>query len=152
MRRLGYRNRNTHEGRARVPRKSRRKPAAMFTGAVVVMTTAIALPGIGTSEARIDPNRYGLRTVSAAGGSVTTVAVRFTVRPVILLVVGRDGTPRELWSNVAGQPSAADLRALRVRVGDVHGADLAVTAALRSAAGVPLADARWGAQGLVWRR
>jgi hypothetical protein len=116
------------------------------------MTTAIALPGIGTSEARIDPNRYGLRTVSAAGGSVTTVAVRFTVRPVILLVVSGDGAPRELWSNVAGQPSAADLRALRVRVGDVRGSELAVTAALRSAAAVPLARAHWGTSGLVWRR
>jgi hypothetical protein len=152
MRRLGYRNRNSHEGRARVPRKSRRKPAAVFTGAVVVMTIAIALPGIGTSEARIDPNRYGLRTVSAAGGSVTTVAVRFTVRPVILLVVGSDGAPRELWSNVAGQPSRAELRALRVRLGDVHGTDLAVTDALRSAAEVPLAGAHWGAPGLVWHR
>jgi hypothetical protein len=117
-----------------------------------VMTTALALPGIGTSEARIDPNRYGLRTVSAAGGSVTTVAVRFTVRPVILLVVGDDGAPHELWSNITGQPSTADLRVLRVRLGDVHGADLAVTAALRSAAAVPLALAHWGTQGLVWRR
>ena len=152
MRRLGYRNRNSHEGWNRVPRKSRRKPAAVFTGAVVVMTTAIALPGIGTSEARIDPNRYGLRTVSAAGGSATKVAVRFTVRPVILLVVGSDGAPHELWTNIAGQPSTADLHALCVRVGDVRGTDLAVTAALRSAAVVPLADAHWGAQGLVWRR
>jgi hypothetical protein len=78
--------------------------------------------------------------------------VRFTVRPVILLVVGSDGAPHELWTNIAGQPSTADLHALRVRVGDVHGTDLAVTAALRSAAAVPLAGAHWGAQGLVWRR
>jgi hypothetical protein len=88
MRRLGYRNRNPHEGPDRVPRKSRRSTAAAFTGAEVVVTIAIALPGVGTSEARIDPNRYGLRTVSAAGGSAATVAVRFTVRPVIVVVVG----------------------------------------------------------------
>src|SRR5712671_975573 len=75
MRRLGYRNRNPHEGPDRVPRKSRRSTAAVFTGAVVVMTIAIALPRVGTSEARVDPNRYGLRTVSAAGGSAATVAV-----------------------------------------------------------------------------
>src|SRR5436190_10329330 len=68
--------------------------------AVVVMTIAIALPRVGTSEARIDPNRYGLRTVNAAGGSATTVAVRFTVRPVILLVVDGNGAPCELWTNI----------------------------------------------------
>ena len=67
MRRLGYRNRDPREGSDRVPRKSRRSTAAVFTAAVVVMTIAIALPRVGTSEARIDPNRYGLRTVSAAG-------------------------------------------------------------------------------------
>jgi len=37
-------------------------------------------------------------------------------------------------------------------VGDVRGSELAVTAALRSAAAVPLARAHWGAPGLVWRR
>ena len=152
MRRLGYRNRNSHEGWARVPRKSRRWLAAMFFGAVVVMTTAIALPGIGTSEARIDPNRYGLRTVNAAGGSATTVAVRFAVRPVILLVVGDGNSPLELWTNIPGRPSAAELEALQVRLGDVHGLDLATTAALRSAAAMPLADADRGTPGRVWRR
>jgi hypothetical protein len=58
-----------------------------FTGATAI-AIALALPGVGTSAARIDPNRYGLRTVDAAGGSAATVAVKFTVRPVILLVVG----------------------------------------------------------------
>jgi len=29
---------------------------AVFTGAVVILTIALALPGLGTSEARLDPN------------------------------------------------------------------------------------------------
>jgi hypothetical protein len=152
MRRLGYRNRNPHEGPDSVPRKSRRSTAAVFTGAVVVMTIAIALPRVGTSEARIDPNRYGLRTVSAAGGSATTVAVRFTVRPVIVLVVDAGGTPRELWTNIRGRPTTAQLAGLRVRSGSLQGAELAISGALRSAATTPLEDARWGERGRVWER
>jgi hypothetical protein len=152
MRRLGYRNRNPHEGPDRVPRKSRRSTAAVFTGAVVVMTIAIALPRVGTSEARIDPNRYGLRTVNAAGGSAATVAVRFTVRPVILLVVDGSGAPRELWTNIPGPPAAAELAGLNVRLGSVRGPDLPMSRAFRSAVSTPLADARWGEPGRVWQR
>ena len=152
MRRLGYRNRNPHEGHDRVPRKSRRSTAAVFTGAMVVMIIAIALPGVGTSEARIDPNRYGLRTVGAAGGSAASVAVRFTVRPVIVLVVDASGRPRELWTNIPGRPAAAELAGLRVRLGSVRSADLALSDALRSAAETPIEDARWGEQGRIWER
>ena len=32
------------------------KAGAVFTGAVVILTIALALPGLGTSEARLDPN------------------------------------------------------------------------------------------------
>jgi hypothetical protein len=152
MRRLGYRNRDPHEGRERAPRRSRRPSAAVFTGAVVVMTIAIALLGVGTSDARIDPNRYGLRTVNAAGGSAATVAVRFTVRPVIVLVVDAGGTPTQLWTNLPGRPTATQLAALTVRRGDVHGAALVTSRALLAAAEAPLAEASWGQQGCVWRR
>ena len=152
MRRLGYRNRSPHDGQNRVPLTSRRQLAAALTGAVVVMTIAIALPGIGTSEARIDPNTRGLRTVNAAGGSAATVAVRFTVRPVVLLVVDGRGAPVELWTNIPGRPSAADLAGLRVRLGNAGGADLPLTARLLAAAATPLADANWGTQGRIWRR
>lgn len=109
LRRLGYRNRDPHTDDGREPRKSRRSSEAVFTGAVVVLTIAIALPGLGTSEARIDPNRYGLRTVDAAGGSSATVEVRFTVRPVILLVVDSAGRPLQLWTNIAGTPARSQL-------------------------------------------
>ena len=116
------------------------------------MTIAIALPGIGTSEARIDPNRYGLRTVNLPGGNAATAALRFTVRPVIVLVVDGDGHARELWTNVLGRPMAADLAAVRVRLGSVRGAELALDGSLRAAAAVPLRDAMWGKQGRIWRR
>jgi len=56
-----------------------------FTGATAT-AIALALPGQGTPPARIDPNRYGLRTVDAAGGSTTTVVVRFTVRSRIAVL------------------------------------------------------------------
>ena len=55
-----------------------------FTGAMILPIVALALPGVGTSDAHLDPNRYGVRTVKAAGGSVTDVTVSFTVRPVIV--------------------------------------------------------------------
>jgi hypothetical protein len=126
--------------------------AAVFTGAVVILTIALALPGIGTSEARIDPNRYGLRTVDAAGGSSTTVEVRFTVRPVIVLVVGADGRPLQLWTNLPGRPAAEQTATLRVRQGSLHGRDLAVSSALRLAAAPALAAANWGRPGLIWTR
>jgi hypothetical protein len=39
-----------------------------------------APPRVGTKDAHLDPNRYGMRTVDAAGGSATKMAVRFAVR------------------------------------------------------------------------
>ena len=122
-----------------------------FIGVVIATVIALALPGPGTSGARIDPNRYGVRTVDAAGGSVaTSVTVRFTVRPVIVLVVDASGAPRELWTNLQQRPSAADLSGLRVREGSITGPELTVTPALRAAAAAPLAEARWGDQGRIW--
>ena len=52
---------------------------------MITTIVALALPGVGTSDAHLDPNRYGVRTVKAAGGSVTDVTVSFTVRPVIVV-------------------------------------------------------------------
>jgi hypothetical protein len=122
-----------------------------FIGAMIASVIAIALPGPGTSGAQIDPNRYGVRTVDAAGGSVAnSVTVRFTVRPVIVLVVDAEGAPRELWTNLPGRPSAADLAGLRVREGSITGPGLTVTPALRAAAAAPLAAAHWGGQGRIW--
>ena len=86
------------------------------------------------------------------GDSATTVAVRFTVRPVIVLVIDGNGAACELWTNIPGRPTAAQLAGFRVRLGSVRGPDLALSRALRSAATTPLSDARWGEQGRVWQR
>jgi hypothetical protein len=137
----------------REPRESRRPAKAVLTGAAAItIATALALPGIGTSAARIDPNRYGLRTVDAAGGSAATVAVKFTVRPVIVLVVDDAGRPSQLWTNISGRPTAAELRGLLVRRGTLRGAPVEPGADLPAQMRAVLASASWTHQGLVWQR
>ena len=117
-----------------------------------MLTIALALPGTGTSEARIDPTRYGKRAVNAAGGSATTVAVRFTVRPVVVLVVDGRGRATELWTNLPGRPDADRPPRLLARAGSAGGRDLTLTPPLRAAAAAAIADAGWGHQGLIWSR
>jgi hypothetical protein len=124
---------------------------AVFTGAAAI-ATALALPGLGTSAARIDPNRYGLRTVDAAGGSAATVAVKFTVRPVIVLVVDAAGQPSELWTNLPRRPTASEWQGLLVRRGSPRGAAVEPSEGLLEEAHAVLASASWGGQGLVWQR
>jgi hypothetical protein len=150
-RRLGYRNRNPHMDDGREPRRSRRPARAVFTGATAI-AIALALPGTGTSAARIDPNRYGLRTVNAAGGSAATVAVKFTVRPVIVLVVDRAGAPAQLWTNIPGRPTDAEAAAVVVRRATPRGQPAPLSAALRAQLPAILAAAAWGHQGLIWVR
>jgi hypothetical protein len=55
VRRLGYRTRNPHTHQRSQP-IGHAEAGAVFTGAVVILTIALALPGLGTSEARLDPN------------------------------------------------------------------------------------------------
>lgn len=121
-----------------------------FTGAMILTIVALALPGVGTSEAHLDPNRYGVRTVEAAGGSVTAVTVSFTVRPVIVLVVDASGRPTALWSNLGHEPTAGQLGELRVRRGSVRGADVALTPSLRSVVTSALEAANWSRRGRIW--
>ncbi len=121
-----------------------------FTGAMILTIVALALPGVGTSDAHLDPNRYGVRTVKAAGGSVTDVTVSFTVRPVIVLVVDDSGRPLAVWSNVGHRPTTGQLAGLRIRRGSVHGADLAPTPALRASAAAALDAADWSRRGRIW--
>jgi hypothetical protein len=114
------------------------------------MIVALALPGVGTPDAHLDPNRHGVRTVKAAGDSVTDVTVSFTVRPVIVLVVDGSGRPVALWSNIGRRPTTGQLAALRVRRGTVRGRDLRMTPALRSSAAQALAQADWSRRGRIW--
>jgi hypothetical protein len=92
-----------------------------------MVTFALALERTGTSQARLDPNRNGQRAVNAAGGSATSVAVRFTVRPVLVLVVGADGHPFELWTNLRTRPRASAPAVLLARRGSAGGPELPLT-------------------------
>jgi hypothetical protein len=121
-----------------------------FSGAMITTIVALALPGVGTSDAHLDPNRYGVRTVKAAGGSVTDVTVSFTVRPVIAVVVDAGGRPLAVWSNLGHAPTAAQLAALHVRRGSVHGRELQFTTALRASTADALDAADWSRRGQIW--
>jgi hypothetical protein len=132
------------------PRKSRRPAKRVHWSDGIAV--ALVLPGLGTPAARIDPNRYGLRTVDAAGGSAATVAVKFTVRPVIVLVVDGSGAARQLWTNIAGRPTAAELAAVQARLDTPRGRRVEIDPSLRAQLPAILASAGWGRQGLIWRR
>ena len=121
-----------------------------FTGAMILLIVALALPGVGTSDAHLDPNRYGVRTVKAAGGSVTDVTVSFTVRPVIAVVVDADGRPLAIWSNLGHAPTADQLTTLHVRRGTLHGRELRLTPALRASNAEALNAADWSRRGRIW--
>jgi hypothetical protein len=115
-----------------------------------MVTFALALGRSGTSQARLDPNRYGQRAVNAAGGSATSVAVRFTVRPVLVLVVGPDGRPLELWTNLRARRDAASGAVLLARRGGAGGPELPLTPRLRRAAHELVAAASFGRPGRIW--
>ena len=121
-----------------------------FSGAMITTIVALALPGVGTSDAHLDPNRYGVRTVKAAGGSVTDVTVSFTVRPVIAVVVDAGGRPLAVWSNLGHEPTGVQLAALHVRRDTVHGRDLRLTLALRMSTADALDAADWSRRGQIW--
>ena len=121
-----------------------------FSGAMITTIVALALPGVGTSDAHLDPNRYGVRTVKAAGGSVTDVTVSFTVRPVIAVVVDAGGRPIAVWSNLGHAPTATELDALHVRRGTPHGRELRLDTALRASTADALAAADWSRRGQIW--
>ncbi len=80
------------------------------------------------------------------------MAVKFTVRPVIVLVVDRAGAPAQLWTNISGTPRPAETARVLVRRGAPRGQPLALSPALRSQLPAILAAAAWGHQGLVWER
>jgi hypothetical protein len=121
-----------------------------FSGAMITTIVALALPGVGTSDAHLDPNRYGVRTVKAAGGSVTDVTVSFTVRPVIAVVVDAGGRPLAVWSNLGHAPTGVQLAALHVCRDTVHGRDLRLTPALRMSTADALDAADWSRRGQIW--
>jgi len=87
-----------------------------------------------------------------AVGSSSDVTVRFTVRPVIVLVVDDSGAPTQLWTNIPGTPTDAELAGVQARLGGPRGAPVMIDPALRAQLPAILAEAGWGRQGLVWQR
>lgn len=148
MRWLGYRNR----GR-RLPTVPRRRAWARRgwpVASVAVALIAIAPSWAGTTGAHPDPNRHGVRTVDAAGGGTTGVVVRFTVRPVVLLVASDEGALEQVWTNLRSAPTPAQLDTAVVRLGNESGAETALTPRLLVAARRALSDVAFGTPGLVW--
>src|SRR5262245_48109893 len=139
---------NADDGRK--ARMTRGTPAALLAGPLVMVTFALALGGTGTSQARLDPNRNGQRAVNAAGGSAISVAVRFTVRPVLVLVVAADGRPLELWTNLRGQPRPGRAPVLLAWRGSAGGPALVLTPELRRVAQALAGVARFGRPGRIW--
>lgn len=76
--------------------------------------------------------------------------VSFRIVPVILMVVGSDGQPQQLWTNLQRDPTTSELAAVRVRAGGLEGPDVAVTPALQDAAVRIARGIAWGRPGLVW--
>jgi hypothetical protein len=106
---------------------------------------AALLPGVAVHAQQGERATITPRT---APSSVQTVS--FRIVPVILMVVGSDGRPRQLWSNLRRVPTASELAAVRVRTDGPEGPDVPVTPALRVAVAGLAGDAAWGRPGLVW--
>jgi hypothetical protein len=116
------------------------------TIAVAAALYAIAAP----ASARVFAQASAGRTAEAAG-SAGAVTVSFTVRPVIVLLVDDNGTPKELWTNIPGQPTGDDLQNVQARLDDPRGMPVAIGPALQAQLPDIFAAAAWGHQGLVWR-
>ena len=111
----------------------------------MVVIAAAVLPG-----AAVGARLGGERRAASQPETSSTQTVSFRIVPVILMVVGSDGRPQQLWTNLQQAPTESDLAAVRVRAGSPHGPDVAVTPSLRAAAASVAADAAWGRPGLVW--
>jgi len=79
------------------------------------------------------------------------VTVGFTVRPVIVVVVDDAGSPTQLWTNIPGSPTAAELDAVQARLGSPRGTPVPIGPALEAQLPAILAGAGWGRQGLIWQ-
>lgn len=126
------------------------KMGAGILGAVAWMSSVLGTAGTSAVASHSDPSIYVGRAVSAAGGSATQVAVRFTVRPAILLVVDEAGRTLQIWSNVGHRPSFGDLEAITIRLARPNGTTLAASTAILHLAAAPLAASHWDERGLIW--
>ena len=118
------------------------------TIAIAAVTAVCAIAAPASAGVFTQPSAGRTADTAGSGGAVT---VSFTVRPVIVLVVDDNGTPQGLWTNIPGQPTAADLKDVQARLDDPRGTPVAIGPALQAQLPAIFAAAAWGHQGLVWR-
>lgn len=113
----------------------------------LAVIAAAVLPGVA-----VHAQQDGGQTPAVAPRPATssTQTVSFRINPVLLLVVGPDGQPQQLWTNLRQAPTTSELAAVHVRAGGLDGPDVAVTPALRDAMARLAGDVAWGRPGLVW--
>ena len=126
-----------------MPHITRTLPLIGFAAVCAVACPALA----GTSP---QPQTAAWNTT--VGGSTAAVTVGFTVRPVVVVVVDADGSPTQLWTNIPGTPTAAELDAVQARLDSPRGGPVAIDPALRAQIANILSAADWGHQGLIWQR
>jgi hypothetical protein len=114
---------------------------------VIVALCAVTAPALAGSSAR-DP----IGGTAGGGEDSAAVTVSFTVRPVIVLVVDDSGAPTQLWTNIPGSPTAAELDGVEARLGTPRGTPVGIGPSLRAQLPAILAGAGWGHQGLIWQR
>jgi hypothetical protein len=113
----------------------------------LAVTAATLLPGVAVHAQQGDGQA---RDAEPQPATSSTQTVSFRIEPVILLVVGSDGQPQQLWTNLQRDPTASELAAVRVRIGGLDGPDIAVTPALQETAARIAGSVAWGRPGLVW--
>jgi hypothetical protein len=118
----------------------------VFALCLVVIAAAL-LPGVAV-HAQSGGRQAPAATPQPASSSTQTVS--FRIVPVIVLVVGTDGQPQQLWTNLEQAPTPSELAAMHVRTGRLDGPDVAVTPALEDAAARIAQSVTWGRSGLVW--
>jgi hypothetical protein len=112
----------------------------------VIVLLCLAGSAIAGSQASAS---HGDRAGHPAAGSAEQ-AVRFTVRPAILVVVDDRCQPLELWANVGARPSAAQLRATVGRQGSAAGDSVDQACVDAALLALPKGDVRWMTRGRVW--
>jgi hypothetical protein len=141
---LRHNQRSTRSRRLARRRVGRRLLAAAAVPVIVLLS--LAGSAIAGSTA---PASGGDRTTRPAAGSGDQ-AVRFTVRPAILVVVDDRCRPLELWANVGARPSAAQLRATVGRQGSASGDAVDQSCIGAALLALPRSDVRWATRGQVW--
>jgi hypothetical protein len=113
----------------------------------LALIAAALLPGVAV-HAQQGGGQAPSGTQPPAMSSTQTVS--FRIVPVILLVVGPNGEPQQLWTNLEQAPTASELAAMHVRSGAPDGPDIAATPALQDAVARLAGTITWGRPGVVW--